>query len=76
MERLGYKSRGINKLYRIRDLVTGQYIRLGYAQKSSWNSFPSQVIKNNIDESDYSKYQIDMFETNPSKSFTLDRKEI
>ena len=35
------------RAYKIRDLRTGKHISIGYRSKSTWNSFPSQVILNN-----------------------------
>jgi hypothetical protein len=67
--------RSINRLYRIKDKSTGNYIKLGYEKRSSWTAFPGAVIKNNIRPEDFDKYQVDMF-TLPSTSFTLDKKEI
>ncbi len=66
------------RIYRIKDLRTGEYIRAGYARRSSWSSFPSSVIKNNphVFQGNEHHFQIDMFETNPTKSYTIDKKEI
>lgn len=68
--------KSINKIYRIKDKRSGQYISLGYNRKATWLVFPNAVIKNNIHPDDYKNYQIDMFETNPSKSFELNGQQI
>lgn len=38
-----------NTIYRIRNKKTGQYINLGYNNKSVWQHYPTQVIINNRD---------------------------
>lgn len=68
--------KSIKKIYRIKDKRNGEYVRLGYERKSTWLLFPSAVIQTSIDKNDYDNYQVDMFEANPTKSFTLDKKEI
>jgi hypothetical protein len=69
----------MKKLYRVRNKKTGKFIALGYERKTSWLVFPSEVIKNNRHFSfpdGEENYEVVMFEMQPTKKFTLDKKEI
>jgi len=47
-----------NKVYKIREKKTQNFISLGYEQKHTWLAFPSQAIKNNK----HILYNLDDFE--------------
>lgn len=58
------------KVYKIRKKDTGDFVSLGYNQKSSWNVYPSAAIKENIQ--DKSKYEVVIFEYELKETKVID----
>jgi hypothetical protein len=67
-----------NKIYKIKNKRTGEYISLGYNSKKTWLTFPSQALKYNtrLMMGDTDNYEVEQFELVKTKSFTIDGQEI
>lgn len=67
------------KIYAIRNLVTGNFVRLGRAKRYSWNHMPTNVIRHNIPSDERLQYVIDVFDLNrqePIATYDTNKKKI
>lgn len=67
------------KIYAIRNIETGDYIRLGRAKKYTWFHFPTNVMKHNIPEQDMTRYVVDEFDLHrmePYRTYNHKRKKL
>jgi len=51
-----------NKIYKIRNKKTQEFITLGYSNKYTWHVFPSEAIKNNKHIICLDDYEVVVFE--------------
>ena len=51
-----------NKVYKIRKKSTNDFISLGYSQKHTWLTFPSEAIRNNKELLSSGDYEVVVFE--------------
>ena len=67
-----------NKVYKIKNVKTGEYIRLGSNSKGTWMTFPSEAIKYALKDelSKQDDFEVEMCEFVVTKKFTLHKKEI
>ena len=69
--------REIKKSYRIWDIAKATYVSVGYKSHSSWNVFPSAVIKANPQEfKDPSNFEVHEFNHMFNCRLSLDKKAI
>ena len=68
-----------NRIFRIWSKSEQRYIQIGYNRKTSWLTFPSQVIKNNphiINSHNRDNYEVHEFDASPAKKYDLNKNEI
>ncbi|SEW21829.1 hypothetical protein SAMN05428988_3254 [Chitinophaga sp. YR573] len=67
------------KIYAIRNRITGDYVRLGRAQRYIWNHFPTNVIRQNIPLAERANYEVDFYDLNwlePTRTYTINKTVI
>lgn len=67
------------KLFKIIKKKTGEHVSLGYKNRSSWLTFPSEALRNNrhiIPENKEDEYEVEEYELVLKRKLTLKKKEI
>ena len=65
------------KVYRIKNVKTDKYVSVGYNQKSSWKTFPSEAIKINSDtfnQAEFDDFEVEVYELKLVQKLYLNKK--